>query len=79
MLHEAFTFDKLLNAYKKCRLSKQHKKEVVNFEINLAEGETINLVNYYIADRCIYIDGYIYLIDLSKQEITPILYENSLN
>ena len=49
------------------------------FEINLAEGETINLVNYYIADRCIYIDGYIYLIDLSKQEITPILYENSLN
>ena len=41
MLHEAFTFDKLLNAYKKCRLSKQHKKEVVNFEINLG----LNLVN----------------------------------
>ena len=41
MLIEAFDFNKMLSAYKKCRKSKQHKKEVINFEINLG----YNLVN----------------------------------
>ena len=35
MLKEAFEFDKMLKAYKQCRCSKQHKREVVSFEINL--------------------------------------------
>ena len=36
MLKEAFTFEKLLEAHKKCRVSKQHKKETISFEINLS-------------------------------------------
>lgn len=36
MLEEAFTFEKLLEAHKKCRCSKQHKKETISFEINLS-------------------------------------------
>lgn len=36
MLEEAFTFEKLLAAHKKCRRSKQHKKETISFEINLS-------------------------------------------
>lgn len=40
MLDNAFTFDKLLLAHKKCRLSKQHKKETISFEINLSQNLT---------------------------------------
>ncbi len=36
----AFTFEKLLAAHKKCRLSKQHKKETISFEINLSQNLT---------------------------------------
>ncbi len=36
MLEEAFTFDKLLQAHKRCRRSKQHKKDTISFEINLS-------------------------------------------
>ncbi len=35
MFEEAFTIQKLLDAHKKCRVSKQHRKEIVSFEINL--------------------------------------------
>lgn len=35
MLKEAFTFEKLFDAHKKCRVSKQHKKDIISFEINL--------------------------------------------
>lgn len=41
MLEEAFSFENLLDAHKKCRCSKQHKRETINFEINLGQ----NLVN----------------------------------
>lgn len=40
MLKDAFTFEKLLTAHKKCRLSKQHKKETISFEINLSQNLT---------------------------------------
>ncbi len=36
MLKEAFTFEKLLTAHKRCRRSKQHKTETISFEINLS-------------------------------------------
>lgn len=36
MLKEAFTFEKLLEAHKMCRRSKQHKKATISFEINLS-------------------------------------------
>ena len=35
MLKEAFTFEKLLPCHKLCRTSKQHRKDVINFELNL--------------------------------------------
>lgn len=35
-LDEIFSFENLYKAHKKCRLSKQHKGEVIRFEINLA-------------------------------------------
>ena len=35
-LNEIFTFENLYEAHKSCRLSKQHKKEIINFEINLS-------------------------------------------
>lgn len=37
MLQDAFTFGKLLDAHKKCRCSKQHKKETITFELNLSK------------------------------------------
>lgn len=40
MLKNAFTFEKMLAAHKKCRLSKQHKKQTVSFEINLSQNLT---------------------------------------
>ena len=40
MLEDAFTFEKLLAAHKKCRLSRQHKKETISFEINLSQNLT---------------------------------------
>ncbi len=40
-LEEIFTFENLYNAYLECRKSKQHKGEVIRFEINLA----VNLNN----------------------------------
>lgn len=42
-LNEIFTFENLYEAHKKCRNSKQHKGEVIRFEINLSENIT-NLV-----------------------------------
>lgn len=50
MLKEAFTFDKLLSAYKKCRKSKQHKKDVINFEINLGYN-LVNLSNLILSKK----------------------------
>lgn len=56
MLEESFSFEKLLEAHKKCRCSKQHKKETINFEVNLSQNlvtlskqiinKTYNLGNY---------------------------------
>ena len=37
-LEQIFTFENLYAAYKKCRLSKQHKGEVIRFETNLAQN-----------------------------------------
>jgi len=34
---QAFSFQSLLDAHRKCRRSKQHKKDVINFEIMLGE------------------------------------------
>lgn len=39
-LDEIFTFENLYEAYKKCRLSKQHKGEVIRFEMNLSYNIT---------------------------------------
>ena len=38
MIDDIFTFENLYEAYKKCRQSKQHKNEVIRFEINLAHN-----------------------------------------
>lgn len=38
MLEDAFSFEKLLEAHKKCRCSKQHKRETINFELNLSQN-----------------------------------------
>ena len=35
-LNKIFTFENLYEAHKKCRLAKQHKREVIQFESNLA-------------------------------------------
>ena len=35
---EAFSFSSLLAAHKKCRCNKNHKREVVDFEINLSQN-----------------------------------------
>lgn len=40
MLEDAFSFEKLLEAHKKCRCSKQHKRATINFELNLSENLT---------------------------------------
>lgn len=37
-LDEIFTFENLYEAHKSARLSKQHKKEIINFEINLSSN-----------------------------------------
>ena len=41
MLEDSFNFEKLLDVHKKFRCSKQHKRETINFEVNLSQ----NLVN----------------------------------
>lgn len=38
MLSDSFTFDKLFNSHKRCRLNKQHKKDVISFELNLSQN-----------------------------------------
>lgn len=38
MLEESFSFEKLLEAHKRCRCSKQHKRETINFEVNLSQN-----------------------------------------
>ena len=38
MLEESFSFEKLLEAHKRCRCSKQHKRETINFEVNLSSN-----------------------------------------
>ena len=43
-LKEIFTFENLYEAYKECRKSKQHKGEVIRFEINLSSNIS-NLIN----------------------------------
>lgn len=40
MLENAFSFEKLLEAHKKCRCSKQHKRATINFELNLSQNLT---------------------------------------
>lgn len=37
-LEEIFTFENIYNAHKKCRRSKQHKGEVIRFEVNISEN-----------------------------------------
>ncbi len=37
-LEEIFTFENIYEAHKKCRKSKQHKGEVIRFEVNLSEN-----------------------------------------
>lgn len=39
-LEEIFTFENLYRAYRECRKSKQHKGEVIRFEINLSNNIT---------------------------------------
>lgn len=43
-LEEIFTFEHLYEAHKKCRLSKQHKGEVIRFEANLSSN-LVNIIN----------------------------------
>ncbi len=45
-LNEIFTFENLYRAHKKCRLSKQHKREVIQFEIDLSKNIT-NLIKEF--------------------------------
>ena len=40
MLEDIFTFENLYEAHKHCRTSKQHKCEVIRFEINLSDNIT---------------------------------------
>lgn len=49
-LEEIFTFENLYSAYKDCRKSKQHKGEVIRFEINLSDNLT-NLRNEIISRK----------------------------
>ena len=37
-LEEIFTFENIYEAHRKCRKSKQHKGEVIRFEVNLSEN-----------------------------------------
>ena len=37
-LEDIFTFKNIYEAHKKCRKSKQHKGEVIRFEVNLSEN-----------------------------------------
>ena len=37
-LEEIFTFENIYQAHKMCRRSKQHKGEVIRFEINISEN-----------------------------------------
>lgn len=55
-LEESFGFEKLLEAHKKCRCSKQHKRETINFEINLSQ----NLVSLskQIINKAYVVDNY---------------------
>ena len=49
-LEEIFTFENLYDAYKDCRKSKQHKGEVIQFEINLSNNIS-KLVNEIITRK----------------------------
>ena len=49
-LEEIFTFENLYKAYKGCRKSKQHKGEVIRFEINLSSNIS-NLMNDIISKK----------------------------
>ncbi|MBE7074559.1 MAG: RNA-directed DNA polymerase [Clostridiales bacterium] len=40
MLHEAFTFERLLHAHNLCRCNKQHKRDTIIFEVNLSQNLT---------------------------------------
>lgn len=37
-LENIFSFENLYDAHKKCRKSKQHKGEVIRFEVNISEN-----------------------------------------
>ncbi len=37
-LEDIFTFENLLDSHKRCRACKQHKRETVNFEMNISEN-----------------------------------------
>lgn len=49
-LNEIFTFENLYEAYKSCRKSKQHKGEVIRFEVNLSNNIS-NLMNEIISKK----------------------------
>ena len=56
MIDDIFTFENLYEAYKKCRLSKQHKGEVIRFEIDLARN--LNKLVDVISKHTYKINGY---------------------
>jgi len=72
-LEEIFTFENLYKAYKECRKSKQHKGEVIRFEINLSNNIT-DLMNDIISKKYKlgkYKEFYIYEPKKRKIEALP--------
>ena len=49
-LEDIFTFENIYEAHKKCRKSKQHKGEVIRFEVNLSEN-IYKLINEIITKK----------------------------
>lgn len=49
-LEDIFTFKNIYEAHKKCRKSKQHKGEVIRFEVNLSEN-IYKLINEIITKK----------------------------
>ena len=76
MLKDAFTFEKLLQAHKKCRLSKQHKRETISFEINL--GANLTTLSRSLLNQTYKVGGYrqFYIYEPKKRNIEALCYKD---
>ena len=60
-LEDIFTFKNIYEAHKKCRKSKQHKGEVIRFEVNLSE-------NIYKTRPLLRVEGAFYRVESENKE-----------